>query len=256
MTEIQRVGPKGYIHGWIFVGAPGVGDHVTHPQHGHGIVTGASGDHVGVRFDSGANHTFPVRQESGAGHFDRAPDLSNLPPAPKAPDRNAVNDFSLKSMSSHLDALKSRDAHIKAARAAQLQKSGGSHQEIMQHLAGAEMTAPEHERAFHAARLDAYAKAYGLKGFYRHKSSRGDHMVQVNKIRTPAEGDRGRYYASDPFNSGRPQIIDRDTGKIVEQSASSAAAKARISELEAPRAPKARRAQTWASRWTAEWVRS
>ena len=57
-------------------------------------------------------------------------------------------------------------------------------------------------------------------------------MVQVNKIRTPEEGDHGRYYAS-AFGMGSPQIIDRDTGQIVGHAADANAARARIGELEA-----------------------
>ena len=72
-AEISRVGPKGYIHGWVFVGAPGVGAHVVHPHLGRGTVTEASGSHVKVRFESGGHHAFPVRPGSGPGHFDKPP---------------------------------------------------------------------------------------------------------------------------------------------------------------------------------------
>jgi hypothetical protein len=60
--EISRVGPHGYIHGWIFVGAPGAGDRVFHPHHGHGTVTGREGKHATVKFGAtGTEHSFEVR---------------------------------------------------------------------------------------------------------------------------------------------------------------------------------------------------
>jgi HK97 family phage prohead protease len=74
MAEIQRVGPKGYIHGWIHVGAPAAGAKVFHPVHGHGTVTGVTGGHATVAFASGT-HSFerhpgagPPRLEPRAAH--------------------------------------------------------------------------------------------------------------------------------------------------------------------------------------------
>lgn len=73
---INLVGPHGYIHGWIFVGIPGVGDEVNHPSHGHGTVTATAGGKVKVSFDSGHSEAFPVRPGAGAtpGHFERMTD--------------------------------------------------------------------------------------------------------------------------------------------------------------------------------------
>lgn len=72
---ISRVGPKGYVHGWIFVGVPVEGDDVFHPHHGHGTVTGTDGGNVKVRFhQSGAEHSFPVRPGAGTPRFDRLTD--------------------------------------------------------------------------------------------------------------------------------------------------------------------------------------
>lgn len=75
-----RVGPHGYIHGWIFVGAPGVGANVFHPHHGHGTVTGHDAQHVTVNF-SGKTHTFghsrtsPIEPSvSGPPHLERRPE--------------------------------------------------------------------------------------------------------------------------------------------------------------------------------------
>src|SRR5215471_20663138 len=75
-----RVGPKGYIHGWIFVGAPGIGAKVFHPEHGHGTVTGHSGGHVTVAF-GGGTHTFSHAAKSPIepGAAPHAPALERRP---------------------------------------------------------------------------------------------------------------------------------------------------------------------------------
>lgn len=62
-----KVGPKGYEHGWIFVGAPGVGDAVRHPHHGGGIVTHATDTHVHVKFGSGTREFERVKGTTGPG---------------------------------------------------------------------------------------------------------------------------------------------------------------------------------------------
>lgn len=56
--DVEKVGPKGYIHGWIYVGPQAVGARVFHPAHGHGTVTGRDDQHVTVRFDRGHERTF------------------------------------------------------------------------------------------------------------------------------------------------------------------------------------------------------
>lgn len=60
---LVKVGPKGYIHGWVFVGAPGIGAIVHHPTHGRGVVS---------RFDEhGHAHVdFP----KGTGRFEHVAD--------------------------------------------------------------------------------------------------------------------------------------------------------------------------------------
>lgn len=80
--DAVKVGPKGYIHGWIFVGAPGVGATVHHPQHGAGTVTGHDGKHTTVRFHGGKEHSFETRAASGGdgGHFAPRP----TPPGARA----------------------------------------------------------------------------------------------------------------------------------------------------------------------------
>lgn len=65
-AELVKVGPKGYIHGWIFVGAPGVGDRVFHPQHGHGKVTAhTEGKETHVAFESGESGKFKHSHRPG-----------------------------------------------------------------------------------------------------------------------------------------------------------------------------------------------
>jgi hypothetical protein len=71
---IDLVGPKGYIHGWIFVGIPGPGAEVFHPGHGRGTVTSSEGGRVRVSFDSGHAASFPVRSHQGPGHFEQMTD--------------------------------------------------------------------------------------------------------------------------------------------------------------------------------------
>lgn len=66
--ELGKVGPKGYIHGWIFVGAPGVGDEVYHPHHGRGTITAHDGKSVTVAFDKGATHRFTAKPSEGTEH--------------------------------------------------------------------------------------------------------------------------------------------------------------------------------------------
>lgn len=67
---LLKVGPKGYVHGWIYVGPPSSGSRVLHPEHGQGQVTRAGSRTVGVQFDSGAYHAFEHAPGGKAGeHF-------------------------------------------------------------------------------------------------------------------------------------------------------------------------------------------
>jgi 2'-5' RNA ligase len=61
---IGKVGPKGYVHGWIFVGVPGAGQDVHHPQFGAGKVTGRDAAHVRVRFGDGSERSFAHQAKS------------------------------------------------------------------------------------------------------------------------------------------------------------------------------------------------
>jgi 8-oxo-dGTP pyrophosphatase MutT (NUDIX family) len=61
--DLVKVGPHGYIHGWIYVGdADSEGEEVTHPDLGHGQVTTATSAHANVKFSDGSTATFD-RQE-------------------------------------------------------------------------------------------------------------------------------------------------------------------------------------------------
>lgn len=66
--ELTKVGPKGYIHGWIFVGVPGVGEHVYVPGKGHGTVVhidhGTGTSHVQFH-KTGNVHTFDISHSPG-----------------------------------------------------------------------------------------------------------------------------------------------------------------------------------------------
>lgn len=51
-----KVGPKGYIHGWLFVGVPVRGQAVHHARLGPGTVTHVTDSHVHVHFQRGGEH--------------------------------------------------------------------------------------------------------------------------------------------------------------------------------------------------------
>lgn len=68
--DIVKVGPKGYIHGWVFVGSSGTGARVRHPQHGSGTVTAHDGRRARVRFSRpDSEHTFEAREGTTKGKF-------------------------------------------------------------------------------------------------------------------------------------------------------------------------------------------
>ena len=139
------------------------------------------------------------------------PDLSDLPPEPVA--QASYDEWSLPSMGGYLASMDSRNAWYAASMAAQRQQQGAPHLDVVLALATAEERAPASERPFHAARLDAYVAAYGLRGWYRYVDSKGVPRVQVNFLRTPDMGDRGRYYVSTATLCWS-RVVDRDTGKF------------------------------------------
>lgn len=61
VAELVKVGPKGYIHGWIYVGVKGpegIGHKINHPKHGPGEVIGHGENSVTVMHSNGAVHEY------------------------------------------------------------------------------------------------------------------------------------------------------------------------------------------------------
>lgn len=79
-VDLEKVGPKGYIHGWIHVGVPSAGERVFHPEHGHGTITRSGKRTVGVKFDGGKEHSFEHGRGSGE-HFAQRVDGRRRTPA-------------------------------------------------------------------------------------------------------------------------------------------------------------------------------
>jgi len=163
-----------------------------------------------------------------------APILTPLGPAPEPPIRDRVSSWSMASMDAHLDAGNRCSLHATATRAVELERRGADHFKVMPALAGAEGQAARigpDELAFHAARLDAYANAHQLRGWYRYTGSYGEHRVQVNFLRS-GPSDVGRYYAhrlSEVSGDPKPYwVIDRDTGRTVATRATNEEAQAWI----------------------------
>lgn len=150
------------------------------------------------------------------------------PPAPtEQPNRDLVSSWHLGSMERYLDLQTRHGVAQVAARADRLIAEGADHLKVMLALAGAEGGATIDERYLHAARTDAYAALHGLRGWYRYTSERGEHRVAVNKLRTPEDGDVGRYFYYTPSTVGYPKVwavIDRDTGKVMARATVKAAA--------------------------------
>lgn len=73
---IELVGPKGYIHGWIYVGPPGVGVEIRSPRHGKGRITARSKDKISVQYGNGRTEDYelkPPRKNKGKGKAGAAP---------------------------------------------------------------------------------------------------------------------------------------------------------------------------------------
>jgi 8-oxo-dGTP diphosphatase len=69
---IFKVGPEGYIHGWVYVG-PAAGGKITHPEHGVGTVAATSlhGTTVPVSYPDGKVRIYQARKdESAAPHLE------------------------------------------------------------------------------------------------------------------------------------------------------------------------------------------
>lgn len=70
-----KVGPHGYIHGWVFVGIPVAGARVHHPEHGPGTVHTSVAGRVDVHFQrDGQTRSFAIRHDTGPNHFEKMTD--------------------------------------------------------------------------------------------------------------------------------------------------------------------------------------
>ena len=175
--------------------------------------------------------------------IEAAIDLSELPPAPVYPTGETLRplmtgdaDVDLRTAFRLHDEGKARQkAYDHAARAARLQKDGAPVVDVFKALACAEGAAPADTRPWHAARLDAYAAAFGLRGWYRYADHRGKHCIAISLLRTAADGDRGRYYSHTAAYMHLPLnhwVIDRDTGRTVYRTYSGRIAQQWIDEAE------------------------
>jgi hypothetical protein len=167
----------------------------------------------------------------------QVPDLmATLPPVPPGADRDTVDSWDAGSMQGYMDAQDRQIAWACAHLAARYQEQGRPHLDVMLALSGAEHRSPTPEdRAFHAARLDAYAAAYGLSGWYRGTDGHGRPYVQVNRLRTAQDGDAGRYFTHHADEGchgadGAYWVVDRDTGRTAFRARSSKEAAAWITE--------------------------
>jgi hypothetical protein len=78
---IDLVGPKGFIHGWIFVGIPAPGDKVSIPGHGPGKVVSGTAKHARVKLASG--HIATISHDGNAAGPGKLVKSASAPPAPK-----------------------------------------------------------------------------------------------------------------------------------------------------------------------------
>lgn len=128
--HLIKVGPKGYEHGWIFVGTPGVGAVIHHsgtgikPGHGRGTVTHVDGQHVHVKFDSGHEGSYAHDGGKGPAKFVARAEDHDTPASHIDPEHErGVR---------HADHLANADEAIRR----------GDHAAAIDHLNGAANTAP------------------------------------------------------------------------------------------------------------------
>lgn len=169
-------------------------------------------------------------------------DLTGMPDAPE-PARVDVMEYRISAYHQY-EQTQARRAAARFARQATVCEATGygirqwhscREAAVLSLLAAAEQSAPAGDRPWHAARLNLYATAHGLRGWYR-ATINGRHTVQVNRIRRRGEGDRGRYYVSPGSLSDWPlahAVIDRDSGQVAYRSHSDRIARQWIDEAEA-----------------------
>lgn len=169
-------------------------------------------------------------------------DLAGMPDGP-LPDRDAIDDWSIKSFDDYFTAAARHSARMFAERAAECEATGRWAKDWHRHpeasvlslLAAAETSAPEEDRPWHAARLDAYVELHGLRGWHRYTDLRGKHSIQINLIRKREDGEQGRHYvhAADHMHGPcRFWVIDRDTHRTVYRSHANRIAQQWIEERE------------------------
>ncbi|MFE0974348.1 hypothetical protein [Streptomyces rochei] len=169
-------------------------------------------------------------------------DLSSMPDGPE-PVRPDVMEPRLTAYALYETALKRHKARQLAAQATTCEATGvGTCQwhscreaAVLALLAAAEEHAPAEDRPWHAARLNLYATAHGLQGWYRDHSG-GRLRIHVNRIRRRADRDQGRHHVLDagPLHGPlRYWVVDRDAGCPVYRSHSSNVAHQWIGEAEA-----------------------
>jgi hypothetical protein len=123
-------------------------------------------------------------------------------------------DWSMPAMGTWLRETALREADGALERARRLEADRESHQRVFAAYAAAENLAAAYpdDQAHYAAALDAYATRHQLRGWYRRDDGRGGYVVEVNFLRTAADGDVGRYFA---YSSDPGVVVDRDTGRVV-----------------------------------------
>jgi hypothetical protein len=151
--------------------------------------------------------------------------MATLPPEPEVLGRDTADSWDASSMDALIESQDRYQSWASARLAALYQQQGRSHLKVMLSLAGAEHRAPAADREFHAGRLDAYATAHGLSGWYRGTDSHGRSYVQVNKLRSTSDGNVGRYFTHHASSlhdtDGAYWVVDRDTGRTAHRSHSS-----------------------------------
>lgn len=109
-ADLVKVGPKGYEHGWIYVGPQAAGARILHPTHGAGTLTRAGKRTTGVQFDSGHHAAFehqPGPRKRGAAHFtERTPTPTR---GRRTPARPAVGSYTDEDLADHFHELSSAD---------------------------------------------------------------------------------------------------------------------------------------------------
>jgi hypothetical protein len=162
-------------------------------------------------------------------------DLTGMPDGP-APEPRLVRHWIGESFDRYFLATARRKANHQAREAARYwsQHKPGSWETVFRHLAAAEEYAPEVDHPWHAARLDAYVAAHGIKGWYR-DTCRGKHRVHLNLLRVREDGDRGRYFVHPADRMRGPAqfwVVDRDSGRTAYRAPTDGIARQWIDDME------------------------